>query len=215
MLALVPCKNLNFGKSRLAEHLDPDSRRSLCEFLLHSTLELIAEVFSPDSVRLVTPDARAAAIGLGYGIRHIEDGGCGLNQALSTARAVVLNERPLLSRALIFPIDLPYATASSLEQLLNHQEDVVIVPDRAKSATNAMVLTANAFPAFSFAFGRGSYHVHLSQARHAGQSVRSVVDERLTFDLDRPCEYDQWIGDRKKRASSCNSLLEWTSGNQR
>lgn len=215
MLTLIPCKGLSVGKSQLAEHLDASSRRSLCEFLLRKTLTLVAEVFSPDDVRLVTPDARAGAIGQDYGINHIEDEGCGLNQALATARAAVLNERPLSSRALILPIDLPYATKLSLEELLGYQEDVVLVPDQKRSATNVMLLSATTFSSFPFAFGRGSYHVHLSQAMQAGQSVRSVTDERLTFDLDRPCEYDQWIGDRKKRASSCSSLLEWTNGNQR
>lgn len=198
MLALVPCNGLSVGKSRLAGHLDPHSRRSLCEFLLRRTLALVAEVFSPDRVRLVTPDTRAGAIGLDYGIRYIEDGGYGLNQALATARAVVLNERPLSSHALIFPIDLPYATKSSLEQLLSYREDVIIVPDQEKRGTNVMLLTAKVFPLFPFAFGEDSYDIHLSRALKAGQSVRSVTDERLTFDLDQPCQYDQWIGDRKR-----------------
>lgn len=211
MLALIPCKGLDAGKSRLAGHLDALSRRSLCEFLLRRTLTLATEAFSPECIRLVTPDATAAAIGLEFEIRHIEDEGCGLNRALVIARTTVLDERTRSCRVLILPTDLPCATKPSLERLLEYREDVVIVPDQANSATNALLLTAEVYPVFSFAFGRGSYQLHLSQAQQAGQSVRSVTDERLTFDLDRPCQYDRWIGDHGSALSLLVSGRHFTA----
>jgi 2-phospho-L-lactate guanylyltransferase len=59
---LIPCKNLDRGKSRLAGCLTPRSRRALCEFFLCRTLDIATQAVTPRQVRLVTSDRRVETI---------------------------------------------------------------------------------------------------------------------------------------------------------
>ena len=43
IVILIPCKNLDRGKSRLAGCLTPRSRRALCEFFLCRTLDVATQ----------------------------------------------------------------------------------------------------------------------------------------------------------------------------
>jgi 2-phospho-L-lactate/phosphoenolpyruvate guanylyltransferase len=192
MLILIPCKNLDRGKSRLAPYLDTRERRALCELFLCKTLALATSVIAANQVRIVTEDAQAATIGADYGVASIADRGIDLNTAIADARQILISDRSEPD-VLVLPIDLPNATAAALENVLEQRATAVIVPDRRGSGTNLLFLRYLAFRQFQFAYGANSFERHLAAARSAGHIVKIVNDLRLTFDVDQPQDYQQWL----------------------
>jgi 2-phospho-L-lactate guanylyltransferase len=159
---LIPCKNLDRGKSRLAGCLTPRSRRALCEFFLCRTLDVVTRVVTPQQVRVVTSDPRVDAIARDYGVTVIPDGGGGLNAALENGRRQLLAEGGGHA-GVVLPIDLPLATPAELGKVASAPQEVVIVPDEAMTGTNVLRLGARAFGRFRFAFGVRSYAAHCAE----------------------------------------------------
>jgi 2-phospho-L-lactate/phosphoenolpyruvate guanylyltransferase len=190
-IILIPCKNLDRGKSRLAACLTPRSRRALCEFFLCRTLDVATQAVTPQRVRVVTSDARVDAIARDYGVAVIPDRGAGLNAALEEGRRHVLAEGGG-DAGLVLPIDLPLATPAELGKIASAPLEVVIVPDEAMTGTNVLRLGARAFARFHFSFGARSYAAHCAQARAAGFEVVTVAAPNLAFDVDRPEQYRRW-----------------------
>ena len=190
MKVLIPCKNLDRGKSRLAACLSPRSRRALCEFFLCRTLDVAGRAFAPGDIHVVTADPRVAAIAAEYGAGVIADGDADLNGALALGRAAILAEVGDCA-GLILPIDLPLATPAALGRIAAVPH--AIVPDEGGEGTNVLRLGAPAFRTFRFAFGRESFAAHCAQAQTMGADLRVVNDPLLMFDVDTPEQYRRWV----------------------
>jgi 2-phospho-L-lactate/phosphoenolpyruvate guanylyltransferase len=192
LVVLIPCKNLDHGKSRLAACLSPRARRALCEFFLCRTLDVATRAVAPARIRVVTSDPRAAAIAAEYGAGAIPDGGAGLNGALARGRAQALAEAGDCA-GLILPIDLPLATPAALAGVANAAH--AIVPDESGAGTNVLCLAPAAFRTFRFAFGARSFAAHRASAYEMGLDIPVVEDPLLMFDVDTPEQYRRWIGE--------------------
>jgi 2-phospho-L-lactate/phosphoenolpyruvate guanylyltransferase len=188
---LIPCKDLDRGKSRLAGCLTPRSRRALCEFFLCRTLDVATQVATAAQVRVVTSDPRVETIARDYGVAVIPDRGGGLNAALEDGRRQLLAEGG--GRAgLVLPIDLPRATPAELSKVVSVPQEVVIVPDEAMTGTNVLRLGPRAFGRFRFSFGVRSYAAHRAQARAMGFEAMTLEAPDLAFDVDRAEQYRRW-----------------------
>jgi 2-phospho-L-lactate/phosphoenolpyruvate guanylyltransferase len=192
LLILIPCKNFDQGKSRLAPDLDPASRRALCERFLCMTLTLATSMIPPSQVKIVTGDPRAVGIGADYGASIVPDSGTDLNSALSGARRLLLSDRSYEPDVLVLPIDLPYATPAAISRVVACAADAVIVPDQERQGTNLLFLRFRAFQDFSFGFGPNSFTRHCAAAKSAGHTLQIVCDDRLAFDVDQPRHYLRW-----------------------
>jgi 2-phospho-L-lactate/phosphoenolpyruvate guanylyltransferase len=188
---LIPCKNLDRGKSRLAGCLTPRSRRVLCEFFLCRTLDVATQTVSPQQVRVVTSDPRVDAIARDYGVAVIPDRGGGLNAALESGRRHLVAEGGGHA-GLVLPIDLPRATPAELGKVASAPQEVVIVPDEEMTGTNVLRLGPDAFRRFRFSFGLQSYAAHCAEAQAKGLDAVTIEAPNLAFDVDRPEQYRRW-----------------------
>ncbi len=199
---LIPCKDLDRGKSRLAGCLSPRSRRALCEFFLCRTLDVATRTVPPAWVRVVTSDRRVHAIAREYGVAVIDDRGGDLQGPVDLSRTLDLNGaldrgRTVLAEAgdcagLVLPIDLPLATAADLGAVVAATQDVVIVPDEARDGTNVLRLGPRALPRFRFSFGPQSYAAHCAHAAAEGLELHTIAAPALAFDVDSPAQYLRW-----------------------
>ena len=87
-------------------------------------------------------------------------------------------------RALLVPGDCPAIDPQELSALLAGGGDVVIVPDRHGSGTNALLLEPPTIVAPSF--GAGSFARHAALARAAGAEVKVRELPSLGLDVDTP-----------------------------
>ena len=198
---IVPMKSMARGKLRLSSVLDPAARARLNRWLLERTLAAIGRrdgglghsiVVSPCDKVLALARAAGAVV-----LR--EAGGGGLNRAVS--RAAALAARRGARRTLVIPCDLPGITAGALAVLLRAASgpgDMVIAPDRARTGTNALLVSVER--PFEFRFGEGSFARHLLLAAERGWKATIVSRPALEFDLDTPEDLATWRS-RTKRAT--------------
>ena len=188
---LIPCKSLGDGKTRLAQALDAKARRALCTGFLQRTLDVALALVPPSRCHVMAGDGAAAAIAAARGVTSCDDPGIGLNEALRQGRERICRNAAEEFALLIFPIDLPWATAAALADLVRCAADVVIAPDRERTGTNALYLGPRAARRFVFQFGANSFAAHQS-ATGLGLRVDVYEDARLSFDVDHPEDYLEW-----------------------
>jgi 2-phospho-L-lactate guanylyltransferase len=191
-LILIPCKDLDFGKSRLSSVIDDASRRRLCEQFLSQTLIAAAGCAGAPRIRIVSSDVRVWGIARPLGGKVIADAGGGLNAALTQARESILHES-LNERCIVLPIDLPYVSVSSLNRIMAAPGEIVIVPAGRGGGTNVLGLAPATFDRFPFMFGANSFTRHAEAARALGVEPTVVSDPDLGFDVDEPEDYREWM----------------------
>jgi 2-phospho-L-lactate guanylyltransferase len=184
-LAILPIKNLDTAKQRLAAGLDPTPRRALVESMFSDTLVALRRSTALPDVIVVSSDTRAQRIAEGYGATVIEDTEAGHSEAamLGVDRAVELGA----DRVLLLPADCPLIDPAELDRLATWPTEdraVLVVPDRHGTGTNALVLRPPGVMAPSF--GEGSHARHLGNARSAGIAAETVEMPSLALDLDTP-----------------------------
>ena len=186
-LAILPIKNLDHAKQRLAATLDPAPRRSLVEAMFSDALVALRRTRSIEQVLVVSSDHRAQRIAGGYGAIVIEDEDLGHNDAAlrGIAEAVELGA----DRALLVPGDCPMLDPAELDELLDRPSaprSALVVPDRHGTGTNALLLTPPSVLPPSF--GEGSHARHLTNAASAGVHAETVQLLSLATDIDTPAD---------------------------
>jgi 2-phospho-L-lactate guanylyltransferase len=189
---LVPVRGLEAAKSRLGEALDAEERRSLVEGLLARTIGAAGAVPGVVAVAVVSPDREALALAGGLGAAAVHQVGGGLNEGLEAGREWARTARP--DALLVVPADLPAVDERALAAVIAAgrraaasggpgRSTVLLVPDRAGSGTNALLLAPPG--AIGFRFGRDSRRAHAELARRAGAFYRELGGP-LALDLDTP-----------------------------
>ena len=187
---LIPCKSLGDGKRRLAQALDAKARRALCARFLQQTIDIALELVPAPRCHVIVGYG-AAAIAEARGVTSYDDPGTGLNEALRLSRERISHKAAEEFALLIFPIDLPWATAATLADLMRCAADVVIAPNRERTGTNVLYLASRAARGFVFQFGADSFTAHQRAMDH-GLRIAIYEDARLSFDVDRPEDYLEW-----------------------
>jgi 2-phospho-L-lactate guanylyltransferase len=191
IVALVPIRGLEGAKARLGEALDAEERRALVERLLAGTIDAALLAPGAIAVAVVSPDPEALALAERLGAHGIAQGGGGLNEGLAEARAWA--EEAGAGAVLVLPGDLPALTPAELARVVGAVRAlaasgpadalVAIVPDRARTGTNVLLLAPPR--AIPFCFGEGSRAAHADAARARG-AIYLELGGPLALDLDTP-----------------------------
>jgi 2-phospho-L-lactate guanylyltransferase len=198
--AIVPVKDPDLAKSRLADQVPPSARRSFTLQSLEHVIGVLRETPGVDRCLVISRSAAALAVAQGGGAQAVQEAhevdsaiavpGAGLkgsdahlNAALEqAARTAVAGGA---SAILVLPSDLPLVARGSLEHMiamLGGHEGLVIAPDRHLRGTNALLVRPPL--ALSFCFGADSLARHRSQAETQGLLVRTFQSDDLALDID-------------------------------
>lgn len=183
--AVVPVKDLDRAKRRLADALDLATRRGLSLAMLSDVLDSLAGVPVLDGVALVSRDAGATDLARKRGTRVIRETGTGLNAAVAEAARVLTAED--CATMLVVPADVPLASSAEIAAILGAQGGapaITLVPDRKGIGTNALACAPP--DAISPCFGGRSFKRHLEAARDAGVPATALSLPGLGLDLDTP-----------------------------
>lgn len=180
--AVVPVKDLQGTKSRLAPVLDPAGRAGLTIYMMHRGISALHQagireicVVSPD--RLVLQQANEKGATMLLQESH------GLNPALEEGRRWAMEREA--SAMLVLPADLPLLDAEDIRSVVSgcgESPSGVISPDAVRAGTNALMLRPP--DAIPFAFGTGSFEAHRQAARENNVPLAVVERTHLSFDLD-------------------------------
>jgi 2-phospho-L-lactate/phosphoenolpyruvate guanylyltransferase len=208
-VAILPIKNLDHAKQRLAIGLDPMPRRALVEAMFSDTLVALRRSTALAEVIVVSSDSRAQRIAEGYGATVVEDTETGHSEAAILGIGFAMQRGA--DRVLLLPADCPLIEPGELDRLATWatpERAVVVVPDRHGSGTNALLLQPP--DVIAPAFGDGSHARHLANARAAGVAAETVQLASLALDIDTPDDLaaaEQALADSRGGAAHTRGML--------
>ena len=189
MHVVIPVKRMRLAKRRLSACLAPPEREALARAMLADLLERLAAVAGVERVVLVSDEPRLPPPPPGLRVERFAGGGAGLNAELAAALAALASRGA--RQVLVLHADLPLAAARDLQALVDAGRAasapcVVLVPDRHRRGTNAMLLAPP--DALAPRFGAGSLARHARAARRRGVEPRVMTLETLGLDVDAPAD---------------------------
>ena len=191
--AVVPVKDLDGVKQRLAGVLDRTARTALFRAMLEDVLEALSGVVALAGIMLVTRDPEAIALAGRYGAEClIEPENRGHTVAVEfAARALAGRGAGALLQV---PGDVPRVTTAEIEAVIAAHAPapaVTIAPSRDHLGSNAVLCSPP--DVFPFRFGEDSFHPHLAAARAIGIEPAVVERPGLGLDLDTPDDLEAFL----------------------
>jgi 2-phospho-L-lactate/phosphoenolpyruvate guanylyltransferase len=183
-LAILPIKSFARAKQRLAPGVTDETRAQLAEAMATDVAEALARVSGLDRLVVVTADERARALAAAAGAEVVDDPAeAGQSAAASLGIDAVAGT---CDRVLMIAGDCPALDPVEIDALLARPADAageaVIVPDRHRTGTNALLLSPPRV--IAPAFGPGSRARHLELAADAGAACSEAELASLAIDVD-------------------------------
>ena len=186
--AVLPVKSFTRAKQRLGEAIGGREREELAAAMVADVLDALAAVQEIDDVVVVTAEplaARAAEEARAHVVDDPEETG----QSAAASRGIDAALVRGAERVLLVPGDCPALDPHELTGLLERHggaPNVVIVPDRHGTGTNALLLEPPQVMPPSF--GAGSFARHAALAWAAGAAVKVAELPSLGLDVDTPAD---------------------------
>jgi 2-phospho-L-lactate/phosphoenolpyruvate guanylyltransferase len=184
--AVVPVKELDQAKERLAAQLSQALRRALMLAMLEDVLTALAATPGLAGIVVVTVDPAASRLAMSFGARVVEmgarDGHTG-----AVAAAARLLEAEGSPGMLTVPGDIPLVTAAEITQLLAAHRPApafTIVPSRDEHGSNAILCSPP--EAVPLRFGENSFFPHLRAAEACSIRPTVVRLPGIALDIDTP-----------------------------
>jgi 2-phospho-L-lactate/phosphoenolpyruvate guanylyltransferase len=198
---IVPVKPLTQGKSRLSPLLTAAERYELSRKLLAQTLTAATSVDLLAGVMVISRDEEALDMAQTAGVMVVKEDSAPmengnepedpLNRALRQARNVAVAQGA--DAILVLPADLPLLSAEEIRNVAQLAIDLpsgLVIAASGDGGTNALLLKPP--QAVDFAYGRGSFQLHIHRAEDAGVPVHTVESAILALDLDSPEDLQSW-----------------------
>ncbi len=190
--AILPVKRFDEAKQRLGETLGAATRATLAAAMFADVVAQVGRATSLDELIVVSGEPEVLRIAGAAGATLVDDprdrGQSPAAQA-GLARAAARG----FEAALLVPGDCPLVDPRELDALVEASidHDVVIVPDRHGTGTNALLLD----PAGGFEpnFGPGSRERHVEQAERKGLAHAVTPVPSLGLDLDTGEDLEQLV----------------------
>ena len=185
VLAIVPVKELDGAKSRLAPLLDPGERRTFVLRMLHDVLAACEGAEAVSRTLVVTPDPDLVPAE----VEVLGDRGDGHAAAIAAA----LRDPRARAGALVVMADLPLVTSQALDRLAQAARPIALAPAR-DGGMNAIALRdpTAVEPAFGVPDAAAET---VARARAAGIQAAVVDEPFLALDVDTPCDLRALAGD--------------------
>ncbi|MCG8351859.1 MAG: 2-phospho-L-lactate guanylyltransferase [Chloroflexales bacterium] len=184
--AVVPVKNLPHAKSRLAELLTPEERRTLVLAMLSDVLATLHNVPAIAHISLISYDSTVLSLAKREGYNVIYDHAADLNGALT--QAAHASATAGADALLIVPADVPLVTPAEIDQVINKLANTsgVVLASSYDGGTNALLVRPP--QALPFHFGSQSLALHQHEAQDRGLCVHLLQTPGLERDIDRPAD---------------------------
>ncbi len=184
--AVVPVKNFNWAKTRLAGVLQPEERSQLSRTMLEDVLSALLTSNRLAGAVVVTADSAVANAAMAAGARVFREAA-----THGPARAVTVAAQRLARKGhqgiIGIMADVPLVTSAEIDQLLAlHGESpaVTLVPSWDGIGTNAVVCSPPDI--IELGFGGNSLATHLQTTKRHGIRPNIVKLPGLGLDLDQP-----------------------------
>ena len=191
--AVIPIKQLNDAKKRLADYLAPEQRKALCQVMFEDVLEAVTSCDRVDDVVVVTNDKSVAAIAGAYSARVIpESDAPGLIAAVTHAAELLTAEG--VGSMVFLPGDVPLVSVDELEVVLDgfgmlDNPEFLIVPAEDLGGSNCVACSPP--NCIEFRFGIDSFRKHLRESESKGIETSIARLPGIGLDVDTPDDLAQ------------------------
>ena len=186
-VAILPIKSFGAAKQRLSPLLGTGARQALAQAMFSDVLSSLRKVERIEAITVVSADPSVEVAARRNGVTVIQDP-VESGQSDATMLGIRLAIGAGYDRALLVPGDTPLLDPAELDALLAHGEaedmQLVIVPDRHGTGTNALVISPPG--AMRPSFGPDSLNRHLTLAQEAGLKHGVEDVPSLSHDVDTP-----------------------------
>lgn len=207
-MILVPVKNIDGAKQRLAAVLTREQRTELARAMLKDVCHALTEIPSHPPVALVTSDPYASRLARQCGFEVIHDGeNLGETEAIEMATAEA--EKRGAEFALVIPGDVPLITAAEVSAVLAAApaNGTVLVAAADGHGTNAILRAPCSL--FPCRFGNDSFLPHRAAARATGKPLIILAElPGIALDVDRP-EDLELLAAGEPRTRTQRLVREW------
>ena len=203
--AVIPVKELDGAKQRLAGFLTEAERHRLAVPMLEEVLAALASATRLAGVALVTLDPHATAIARHHNWRIITEGArTSHTGAVDAGRTILAAEG--IAGILTLPGDIPAATAAEIDAALAAHTAFTIVPAHDEQGSNTVIVSPPL--AVELRFGDNSYFPHLDAARAAGITPTIIQQPGIAMDIDHPADLAAFLRLPQSAGTRTRALLE-------
>lgn len=185
VFAIVPVKNFESGKSRLASLLTVEERVKLSELFLDYTLNTLTNTSAISNVVVVSSDKRAEGIAKIHNAKFLQEKkNQGVNAAVALADVYI--SEYAVDATIVIPQDLPLLLPEDIERICTsaqeHEKCLVICPSLRFDGSNALLrrppllITTN--------YDNDSYNVHIKKAKASDAIIKIIKTKRIMIDID-------------------------------
>jgi 2-phospho-L-lactate/phosphoenolpyruvate guanylyltransferase len=204
IFAIVPAKQFEKGKSRLAPLLDIYDRVNLGELLLDSTLHTLENATTLYSTVVISTDVRAKKIAKMHGAVFVDEGKpIGVNNAVNMANDYCVRSGAVAT--VVVPNDLPLALSEDIDMICNAAKDydrcLIICPSAKYDGSN--VLLRRPPKLIDSHYDNNSFNMHIDAAKKIGAKIKIILSQRMMRDLDT-LEDAQYLA---KEPRTCKPLV--------
>jgi 2-phospho-L-lactate/phosphoenolpyruvate guanylyltransferase len=186
--AVVPVKERDRAKERLAPLLMPELRRELALVMLEDVLAVLAASAGLAGLLVVTLDPAASLLARHYGARIVEDGARDGHTGAVTAAARLLTAEGC-GGMLTMPGDIPLVAAHEISKIVavhRPAPSFTIVPSHDEGGSNAILMSPP--DAVPLRFGDDSFFPHLRAAEAQGITPTVLRLSGIALDIDNPAD---------------------------
>ncbi len=178
---LLPVKLRANAKQRLAPLLPPDDRQALMTAMITDGFAAARAAAAPERIYVVTADPGIAATAETFGwtvLLETEQ----TSESASVDAASRICATHGITALLRLPLDLPVVSGADIDAVFAPDADVVIVPSRDGTGTNAILRRPpTLFPSH---FGPDSLGKHKAEAARAGAKLILLENVGIGMDVD-------------------------------
>ena len=188
---LLPVKLRANAKQRLAPLLGGEDRQALMSAMIEDGFAAARAALAPQSIYVVTADAGIAAVAEGFGWTVLHET-VQTSESASVDAAARICEAQGVTALLRLPLDLPVVTGADIDAVFAADADVVIVPSRDGTGTNAILRRPpTLFPSH---FGPDSLPRHSAEAAQAGARLVVLANRNIGMDVDDAADLRALLG---------------------
>ena len=206
--AIVPIKELDGAKQRLAPLLSPAQRRALIETMMGEVLDAVAHASGLAGIMVVTRDPVASRLASRLGARVVSDGARDGHTGSVTAGLGLL-AREGRAGMIALPADIPAATAAEIDAVLAAHlaaPSFTISPAHDELGSNAVVCSPP--DRVPLRFGDNSYFPHLEAARRQAITPTIVRQPGIAMDIDHPADIAAFLRLPQSAGTRTRAFLE-------
>jgi 2-phospho-L-lactate guanylyltransferase len=190
---VLPVKDLQHAKQRLAEALNAVERHALFAAMLKDVLSALARCEGLAGILVVTRDPEAQRMAARYGARVLIEPENRGHTAASSLGAAMLAREGAVGMVQV-PADIPLVTPDDIGAVLRVHAPapaVTLAPSRDKLGSNAVACSPPDL--LPLRFGNDSFLPHLDRARSQGIEPQIVERPGLALDIDTPADLGAFL----------------------